>query len=78
MAVIPTDYTIKVLLDKTEFENALKRLSAVSSSKAFPVKLTFSPEVVEVEISDPEFGEGKDEVSVLENLGNSEPMESCP
>jgi DNA polymerase-3 subunit beta len=75
MAVIPTDYTIKVLLDKTEFENALQRLSAVSSSTAFPVKLTFSSEVVEAEISDPEFGEGKDEVDVLENLGNSEPME---
>ena len=75
MAVIPTDYTIKVLLDKAEFENALKRLSAVASSTAFPVKLTFSSEVVKVEISDPEFGEGKDEVDVLENLGNSEPME---
>jgi DNA polymerase-3 subunit beta len=74
MAVIPTDYTIKVGLDKTEFENALKRLSAVSSSTAFPVKLTFSSEVVEVEISDPEFGEGKDEVSVLESFV-PEPME---
>jgi DNA polymerase-3 subunit beta len=75
MAVIPTDYTINVLLDKAEFENALKRLSSVSSSKGFPVKLTFSSDVVHVEISDPEFGEGKDEVDVLESLGNSEPME---
>jgi DNA polymerase-3 subunit beta len=74
MAVIPTDYTIKVLLDKTEFENALKRLSAVSSSTAFPVKLTFSSDVVELEISDPEFGEGKDEVDVLESFV-SDPME---
>jgi DNA polymerase-3 subunit beta len=75
MAVIPTDYTINVLLDKAEFENALKRLSSVSSSKGgFPVKLTFSSDVVRVEISDPEFGEGKDEVDVLESF-NSEPME---
>jgi DNA polymerase-3 subunit beta len=75
MAVIPTDYTINVLLDKAEFENALKRLSSVSSSKGgFPVKLTFSSDVVHVEISDPEFGEGKDEVGVLEGF-NSEPME---
>jgi DNA polymerase-3 subunit beta len=71
MAVIPTDYTISVLLDKAEFENALKRLSSVSSSKGgFPVKLTFSSDVVHVEISDPEFGEGKDEVDVLESYGN--------
>jgi DNA polymerase-3 subunit beta len=71
MAVIPTDYTINVLLDKAEFENALKRLSSVSSSKGgFPVKLTFSSDVVHVEISDPEFGEGKDEVGVLESYGN--------
>jgi DNA polymerase-3 subunit beta len=70
MAVIPTDYTIKVLLDKNEFENALKRLSSVSSSKGFPVKLTFSSEVVKVEISDPEFGEGKGEVDVLESFGD--------
>ncbi len=70
MAVIPSDYTIKVLLDRTEFENALKRLSSVSSSKGFPVKLTFSSDVVWVEISDPEFGEGKDEVDVLERFGD--------
>jgi DNA polymerase-3 subunit beta len=71
MAVIPTDYTIKVLLDKAEFENALKRLSSISSSKGgFPVKLVFDSDVVRVEISDPEFGEGKDEVDVLESYGN--------
>jgi DNA polymerase-3 subunit beta len=75
MAVIPTDYTISVLLDKAEFENALKRLSSIASSSAFPVKLAFSSDVVRVEISDPEFGEGKDEVDVLETLGNSEAME---
>jgi DNA polymerase-3 subunit beta len=66
MAVIPTDYTLKVLLDKNEFERVLKRLSAIASSSAFPVKLVFTNEVVRVEISDPEFGEGKDEVDVLE------------
>ena len=70
MAVIPTDYTISVLLDKNDFENTLKRLSSVSSSKGFPVKLTLSSDVVHVEISDPEFGEGKDEVDVLESYGN--------
>ncbi len=70
MAVIPADYTIKVLLDKAEFENALKRLSSVSSSTAFPVKLTFSSDVVWLEISDPEFGEGKDEVGVLKRFGD--------
>jgi DNA polymerase-3 subunit beta len=75
MAVIPTDYTLNVLLDKNEFENAIQRLSAISSASAFPVKLTFTNDVVRVEISDPEFGEGKDEVDVLEILGNSEAME---
>jgi DNA polymerase-3 subunit beta len=70
MAVIPTDYTLSVMLDKAEFENALQRLSSISSSKGFPVKLTISSDVVRVEISDPEFGEGKDEVDVLEYFGN--------
>ena len=74
MAVIPTDYTLSVLLDKNEFENALQRLSSISSSSAFPVKITFSSDVLKLEISDPEFGEGKDEVFVLESF-NSEPME---
>jgi DNA polymerase-3 subunit beta len=74
MAVIPTDYTLKVGLDKSELETALKRLSAITSDKAFPVKLVFTKDVVRVEISDPEFGEGKDEVDVLENHF-SDPME---
>jgi DNA polymerase-3 subunit beta len=70
IAVIPTDYTLKVILDKNEFENAMQRLSSIASSSAFPVKLTFSSDVVQIEISDPEFGEGKDEVDVLESFGN--------
>jgi DNA polymerase-3 subunit beta len=74
MAVIPTDYTLSVLLDRSEFEHALKRLSSVSSSKGFPVKLVFTSEVVHIEISDPEFGEGKDEVDVLEGTV-PEPLE---
>ena len=75
MAVIPTDYTLSVLLDKNEFESALQRLSSIASSSAFPVKLVFENDVVKVEISDPEFGEGKDEVDVVEFFGNSEAME---
>jgi DNA polymerase-3 subunit beta len=75
MAVIPTDYTLSVLLDKKEFENALNRLSAIASSSAFPVKLSFSSEVIFIEISDPEFGEGKDEVDILERYTSSETME---
>jgi DNA polymerase-3 subunit beta len=74
MAVIPTDYTLSVLLDKNEFENALNRLSAIASSTAFPVKLVLTNEVVRVEISDPEFGEGRDEVNVLEGTV-PEPLE---
>jgi len=70
MAVIPTDYTLSVGLDRAEFENALQRLSSIASASAFPVRLTFSFDVVKVEISDPEFGEGKDEVDVLERFGN--------
>uniref|UniRef100_A0A7C5X227 Beta sliding clamp n=1 Tax=Thermocrinis ruber TaxID=75906 RepID=A0A7C5X227_9AQUI len=74
MAVIPTDYSIRVLLDKREFESVLKRLSAMASSSAFPVKLVFARDIVRVEISDPEFGEGRDDLDVLEGLA-SEPME---
>jgi DNA polymerase-3 subunit beta len=75
MAVIPAGYTLSVLLDKNEFENALHRLSSIASSTAFPVKLVFTNDVLRVEILDPKFGEGKDEVGVLESFTNSEAME---
>jgi DNA polymerase-3 subunit beta len=75
MAVIPTDYRLNVLLDRSEFERALKRLSAIASASAFPVKLSFSSEVILMEISEPEFGEGKDEVEILESLSAIEPMD---
>jgi len=74
MAVIPTDYRLNVLLDRAEFESALKRLSAIASASAFPVKLSFSSEIILMEISEPEFGEGSDEVQI-ESLSAMEPMD---
>jgi DNA polymerase sliding clamp subunit (PCNA homolog) len=74
MAVIPTDYRLNVGLDRAEFESALKRLSAIASASAFPVKLSFSSEVILMEISEPEFGEGSDEVQI-ESLSSMEPMD---
>jgi len=61
-----------VVVDRDELERALKRLSAIASASAFPVKLSFTKDLLLLEISEPEFGEGRDE---LEIEYDAEPME---
>ncbi len=64
MAVIPRNFNHEVVVDKDAFLESLKRLSAIAESSAFPVKISFSDHVALLEISDPEYGEGRDEVDV--------------
>ncbi len=64
MAVIPSRFNHEVLLRKEEVLGSLKRLSAIAESSAFPVKLTFADNLAILEISDPEYGEGRDELDV--------------
>ncbi|MCX8076828.1 MAG: DNA polymerase III subunit beta [Aquificaceae bacterium] len=64
MSVIPRSYNYQVLIKCYEFLESLKRLSTIAESSAFPVKLTFSSNTLILEISDPEYGEGRDEIEV--------------
>ncbi len=64
MAVIPRSFNHEVLINRVDFLESLKRLSAIAESSAFPVKVSFSDHMALFEISDPEYGEGKDEVDV--------------
>ncbi|MEJ5339322.1 MAG: DNA polymerase III subunit beta [Aquificaceae bacterium] len=64
MAVIPRSFNHEVLLKREDFLESLKRLSAIAESSAFPVKINFSDHLALLEISDPEYGEGRDEVDV--------------
>jgi len=64
MAVIPTSFNYEALVDRSSFLESLKRLSNIAESSAFPVKITFSNHLAILEISDLEYGEGRDEVDV--------------
>ncbi|HCO38987.1 MAG: DNA polymerase III subunit beta [Aquificota bacterium] len=64
MAVIPTSFNYEALVDRSSFLESLKRLSSIAESSAFPVKITFSNHLAILEISDPEYGEGRDEIDV--------------
>ncbi|WP_029552388.1 DNA polymerase III subunit beta [Thermocrinis jamiesonii] len=64
LAVIPSDFRVIAVVDREDLEKSLKRLSAIASASAFPVKLSFTKDLLLLEISEPEFGEGKDEVDI--------------
>ncbi|MFN7065927.1 MAG: DNA polymerase III subunit beta [Aquificaceae bacterium] len=64
MAVIPTGFNHEILAGKAIFLESLKRLSSIAESSAFPVKITFSDNLAILEISDPEYGEGRDELDI--------------
>ncbi|MGC8852415.1 MAG: DNA polymerase III subunit beta, partial [Hydrogenobacter sp.] len=64
LSVIPQSFNAEILMDKDEFLKSLKRLSAIAESSAFPVKLSFQDHLAILEISEPEYGEGRDEMEV--------------
>ncbi|MCS6957048.1 MAG: DNA polymerase III subunit beta [Aquificaceae bacterium] len=64
MSVIPTSFNYDILVQRDSLLESLKRLSAIAESSAFPVKITFSENMAILEISDPEYGEGRDELDV--------------
>ncbi len=64
MAVMPGEFSIEILFDKNELRNTLRRLASIGEGKAFPVKFTLADNMAVVEISDPEFGEGRDEIDI--------------
>lgn len=64
MVVIPRSFNHEILANKADLLESLKRLSSIAESSAFPVKISFSDNLALLEISDPEYGEGRDEVDV--------------
>lgn len=64
LSVIPQSFSAEILVDKDEFLGCLKRLSAIAESSAFPVKVSFQDHLAIFEISEPEYGEGRDEMEV--------------
>ncbi|WP_457643366.1 DNA polymerase III subunit beta [Persephonella sp.] len=62
--VIPQEFSIEIKLDKKEFLDAVKRVSAVIEGDPKPVKLTLKEQTLELKSRSPEYGEAVDELSV--------------
>ena len=61
--VIPKESNRKALVNRTEFESALRRVSVLSRDKANAVKVTFAPGKMTLFSSNPDFGEATEELS---------------
>ncbi len=64
MAVIPTEFSVEVMFDRNELRNTLRRLASIGEGRILPVKFTLGDNIAVIEISDPEFGEGRDEIDI--------------
>lgn len=62
--IIPKEFNCQLLINRADFIESLKRLSSVASSSAFPVKVSLANNLMILEISEPEYGEGRDELEV--------------
>ncbi len=61
--VIPKESNRKALVNRTEFESALRRVSVLSRDKANAVKVTFAQGKMTLFSSNPDFGEATEELS---------------
>jgi DNA polymerase-3 subunit beta len=61
--VIPKDQSKQVIVDKAEFEGALRRVAVLSRDKTHAVKLTLSPDRMALFSSNPDFGEATEELT---------------
>ncbi|NPA54595.1 MAG: DNA polymerase III subunit beta [Aquificae bacterium] len=62
--VIPKEFSREIKVNKKEFLDAVKRVSAVIEGDTKPLKLTLKPEVLELKSASPEYGEAIDELSI--------------
>jgi len=62
--VIPSEFTIEVILDKKELIEAVKRVSAVVEGEAKPIRFTLKENTLELRSFSPEFGEAVDEIDI--------------
>jgi DNA polymerase III subunit beta len=59
-AVLPRDANKKVVLERGEFQDALRRVSQLADQRSHAVKFTLTKEGVEISASSPEYGEAKE------------------
>lgn len=65
--VIPKAVENKLVVDRSNFSDALKRISLLSLEKSSAVKLTLSENQLRVAATNPELGEAKDDLAVTYN-----------
>lgn len=61
--VIPKEHDRKILVDKGEFEGALRRVAVLSRDKTNAIKMTFGPSRMTLFASNPDFGEATEELT---------------
>lgn len=62
--VIPTEFNIEITLNKKEFLDAVKRVSAIIEGDPKPIKLTLKAGILELKSSSAEYGEAVDELNI--------------
>jgi len=62
--VIPEQFSREITVDKKEFLDAVKRVSAVIEGDTKPLKLTLKENTLELKSASPEYGEAVDEINV--------------
>jgi len=62
--VIPQEFSIGIKIDKKEFLDAVKRVSAVIEGDPKPIKLTLKENILELVSRSSEYGEATDELSI--------------
>ncbi len=62
--VIPTEFSIEINLDKKEFLDAVKRVSAIIEGDPKPIKLTLRENLLELKSTSAEYGEAVDELNI--------------
>jgi DNA polymerase III subunit beta len=61
-AVLPRDNSKVVVLERTELNDAVRRVSQLADQRSHAVKLSISGEGVEISASSPEYGEAKESI----------------
>jgi DNA polymerase-3 subunit beta len=70
-AVLPRDNNRKVVIERGELNDAVKRVAQLADTRSHAVKLSVSTEGVEISASSPEYGEAKE---TLEKEYKGEPL----
>jgi len=70
-AVLPRDNNHKVVIERGEFNDAVRRVAQLADTRSHAVKVSVSKEGVEISASSPEYGEAKE---TLEKEYKGEPL----